>query len=255
VDDPQFAGSASFAGYIQVNNHEIDIEIPANCMNTPNVCKEGSCAGDYSTANLNNYIMSNNGGVGQAFTNMCVKVSQANGTPMMLMGDGNYHNYTIEWHTGTSSAGGSPTDAYVNTYIDGVYLGTNNAFVPTRAGRLWMALLPAGSGWNGYPDNWGGGVPGDGKSYTETVLVDFVSITPFNEPNDLAYPSSIDQPDGCDVYYTQCEAAWLCCLTIACFTNAVWNARQTIAISGKKSPFQCRERRGVCLCGSCFTIG
>ncbi len=75
VDDPQFAGSASFAGYVQVNNHEIDIEIPANCENTPNVCKDGSCAGDYSTVNLNNYIMSNNGGIGQAYTNMCVKVA------------------------------------------------------------------------------------------------------------------------------------------------------------------------------------
>lgn len=45
-------------------------------MNTPNVCNnaEGNCVGDYSTANLNNYIMSNNGGVGPSYTNMCVKV-------------------------------------------------------------------------------------------------------------------------------------------------------------------------------------
>ncbi len=57
-------------------NHEIDIEIPASCMNTPNVCNGpgGSCAGDYSTANFNNYIMSNNNGVGPAYTNMCTKV-------------------------------------------------------------------------------------------------------------------------------------------------------------------------------------
>ncbi len=61
---------------------------------------------------------------------------------MQLMGDGKYHNYTIEWHTGTSSAGGPTTDAYVNFFIDGVYMGTNNAFVPTRAGRLWISSWP-----------------------------------------------------------------------------------------------------------------
>ena len=45
VDDPQFTGSASFDGYIQDYNHEIDIEIPANCEKTT-VCP-GTCAGDY----------------------------------------------------------------------------------------------------------------------------------------------------------------------------------------------------------------
>ena len=57
--------------------------------------------------------------------------------------------------------------------------------------------------WNGYPDNWGGGTPGDGKVYTQSVYIDSVSITPYNEPNDLMYPASIDQPDGCIPYYTQ----------------------------------------------------
>ena len=49
LDDPQFTGSACFNGYIQNMNHEIDIEIPANCMGTDNVCNnaDGSCAGDY----------------------------------------------------------------------------------------------------------------------------------------------------------------------------------------------------------------
>lgn len=58
--------------------------------------------------------------------------------------------------------------------------------------------------WNGYSDNWGGGKPGDGKTYTQTATVDYVSITPFNEPNDIMYPTPLDQPDGCEqVYYTQ----------------------------------------------------
>ncbi len=60
VDDPQFFGSASFTDYIQQTNHEIDIEIPASCLSTPNVCPK-NCIGDYSTVNLNNYI-----GKGQA---------------------------------------------------------------------------------------------------------------------------------------------------------------------------------------------
>ena len=118
-----------------------------------------------STANFNNYIMSNNNGIGPAYTNMCVRVTDKNGAPFQLVGDGQYHNYTIEWHTGTSpccrvwglhhsivlyhragtsSAGGPTTSAYVNFFIDGIYMGTNNAFVPTRAGRLWLSLLPAG---------------------------------------------------------------------------------------------------------------
>ncbi len=33
--------------------------------------------------------------------------------------------------------------AYVNFFIDGIYLGTNNAFVPTRGSRLWISLWPA----------------------------------------------------------------------------------------------------------------
>jgi hypothetical protein len=137
-------------------------------MNTPNVCNgpTGSCVNDYSTVNFNNYIMTNNAGGGPSYTNMCARVSvtlsllcypvpilckgkypvqvtKSDGSPMQLLGDGNYHNYTIEWHTGTSSAGGPTTSAFVNFYIDGVYMGTNNAFVPTRAGRLWISLWPA----------------------------------------------------------------------------------------------------------------
>lgn len=47
--DPQFLGSSSFSGYTTQLNHEIDIEIPAGCHATPNVCNgsDGSCAGLY----------------------------------------------------------------------------------------------------------------------------------------------------------------------------------------------------------------
>ncbi len=41
--------------------------------------------------------------------------------------------------------------------------------------------------WNGTPDDWNGGVPGDGRVYQKVVYISSVSITPFNEPNDIMY--------------------------------------------------------------------
>jgi hypothetical protein len=41
--------------------------------------------------------------------------------------------------------------------------------------------------WNGTPDDWNGGVPGDGRVYQKVVYISSVSITPFNEPNDVMY--------------------------------------------------------------------
>ena len=62
--DPQFLGNNTFGGWTTMTNHEIDIEIPANCAGTANICNTTvpnvpgakSCIGDYSTANLNNYL-------------------------------------------------------------------------------------------------------------------------------------------------------------------------------------------------------
>ena len=191
TDDPQFLGSFSSTGYQSKRNDEIDIEIPANCVNTPNVCSNGTCAGDYATANLNNYLYSNGNGGGDQYANMCVKATHGHGKPRLLLGDGDYHTYAFEWHTGNGTA--SP--GYVDFYIDGVYLGTNNVFVPTRASRLWIALWEGS--WNGDMNDWGGGSPGDGKSYSQEVLISHVTVTPFNEANDIVYPSFIDQPEGC----------------------------------------------------------
>jgi hypothetical protein len=36
--------------------------------------------------------------------------------------------------------GNGNTGAFVNTYIDGMYLGTNNVFAPSRGARLWIGL-------------------------------------------------------------------------------------------------------------------
>ncbi len=136
--------NSSFAGWQTQVNHEIDIELPASCIfaEPSNVCSQPSsipgaytCTGDYSTANLNNYIYTQTSGTGPAYSNMCVRASNSDGSPRLFMGDNQYHNYTIVWHTGDGKGGGKN----VSFYIDGLYLGTNNAFVPTRGSRFHIA--------------------------------------------------------------------------------------------------------------------
>ena len=132
------------------------------------------------------------------------------------------HNYTIVWHTGSNT-----TQGRTEFYIDGVYLGTNNAFAPTRGSRLYIAHWGPTSKnplWNGTPDNWQGGTAGDGKQYNMTSYISEVNIIPFNEPNDIMcvdlcgcgwvhhvwlitscnccrYPDLLDQPTGCTPNY------------------------------------------------------
>lgn len=56
------------------HSHEVDIEVPANCKNTENVCNnaDGTCAGAYNTANFNNYLFTNNNGAGQGEPCSCL---------------------------------------------------------------------------------------------------------------------------------------------------------------------------------------
>lgn len=150
---------------------------------------------------------------------------------MVLIDNSTYHTYRFDWHSGEF---GNATSSYVDFYIDDIYMGTNNAFVPSRGSRLSLSLWGAGcvyrggcvcsrsSGalvlvgslltapgdtarrWNGWPNNWGGGKPGDGKSYTQTAYVSSVKITPFNEPNDIMYMALDDQPSGCHIPLGRC---------------------------------------------------
>lgn len=135
-------------------------------------------------------------------TTTAAKVFKADGkTPFNLYGDGQYHNYTIVWHTTGKAAG---EGGYVETYVDGHYLGTNNAFAPTRGSRFTIAHwgpLDKNALWNGRPDVWQGGKPGDGQSYNVTTLISEINVTPFNEPGDLMYPATNDLPDGCQPNY------------------------------------------------------
>lgn len=99
---------------------------------------------------------------------MCIRATKqdTNGldVPLNFIGDGKYHNYTIVWHTGglvtNKFKSGSQRrryntngqDGYVDFYIDGYYLGTNNVFVPTRGSRFFIAhWYPSSKNhlWNG----------------------------------------------------------------------------------------------------------
>ena len=201
-DDPQFLGSHSFGGWMTTVNHEIDMEIPANCEGTHNVCNNSNktCARMYNSINLNNYQYTQNSGTGPAYSNMCVRAYKrttkhggGHYEPFPLLGDGHYHNYTFNWHTGSDKEPG-----HVDFFVDGQYLGTNNVFSPTRAGRLFIAHWPSNNKrWNDAPNDWGGGHPGDGLEHSIETRVSLVRITPFNEKNDLVYPATFDQPDGC----------------------------------------------------------
>ena len=221
--DPQFLGNDTFGGWTTMVNHEIDIEIPANCVNTSNVCNNDvpgvpgakSCIGDFSTSNFNNYIYTQNSGSGPAYSNMCVKATLKDGkTPMELVGDGKYHTYRFDWHTGS----GVESPGRVDFYFDNIYMGTNNAYVPTRGGRLYIAhWYPASKNniWNGAANDWGGGTPGDGKVYSMDTFISSVTVTPFNEDNDMMAVNTADKPGekgACNVPYNSkyqnCHPVW-----------------------------------------------
>lgn len=71
-----------------------------------------------------------------------------------------------------------------------------------RALGFFFSSLPSLlCSWNGNSNSWGGGSPGDGKEYSQTVLLSSVRITPFNDPNDVMVPDPTDLPDGCDGFY------------------------------------------------------
>ena len=58
---------------------------------------------------------------------------------------------------------GTKTPGHVDFYFDDKYMGTNNAYVPTRGGRLYVAhWYPASKNniWNGPANDWEGGKAG-----------------------------------------------------------------------------------------------
>ena len=164
----------------QFPNHEIDIEVPSNAPQT--VSHQIPRKDDkYNTMNINCYRWTNSNGTGTYSNLFCHKKTAP------FLGDGNYHTYRFDWHTG-----GIDAAPRVDFYFDDAYIGTNNAFVPYMAGRLWIMLWsprnvqPGGDGsWNGVIDQ-SFRQPsklGDVACYAR-LMVDHVRITPFNEPSD-----------------------------------------------------------------------
>ena len=65
---------------------------------------------------------------------------------------------------------------------------------------------------NGQPDDWNGGKPGDGKRQSKTTLIKSVTITPYDEPNDIVAPTLSDMPSGCEApYYSKYPSSAAVC--------------------------------------------
>ena len=207
--DAQFVPDAS--GWITKVNHEIDIEIPANCKPLCGSTTTG-CAGRFDTVNFNSYLFDNNDG----YVNTCAK-SPA-GVP--LVEDEKYHTYAFEWHTSpcvdsssghkkntkgsrwrrnststttnNSTSGNGLDRARVDFFIDGLYASSVDVFVPTRGSRLVFGLNPVCSEyWCGKAKKGHNGWPSNGEVHAYVASVD---ICPFNEDGDSLYPSITDEP-------------------------------------------------------------
>ncbi|MEV4515215.1 glycoside hydrolase family 16 protein [Dactylosporangium sp. NPDC049525] len=83
--------------------------------------------------------------------------------------DGQFHTYTIDWHTNDPAAPGNGKAAQrVDFLVDGVVKWTSTQQIPTRASRLWLGVwFPT---WAGSP-----------TFNTAVMEVDSVKITPYHE--------------------------------------------------------------------------
>lgn len=149
--DPQYQGSGDY----YVVNHEIDIEIPGRTGPThTNI--------GFDKALLNTWTGENEGEYTTGYTNLGKFVD-----------DNQFHTYRFDWHTG-----GNGETKRVDFYLDGVFLRSATADVPDIAGRLWLgAWFP--NGWTGTPN-----------FDTDTFEIDWVRITPFDEPGDRFLPET-----------------------------------------------------------------
>ena len=197
----------------QIIANEIDIEIPANAIQTSKKVSVWEVPDKYNTMNINGYRWTNDNGMG-TFSNMFVLSNKD------FYGDGEYHNYRFDWHTGGTTRDGKHVEARVDFYMDGDYIGTNDLMVPVAASRFWIMFRPHGSAepggtgfWNGLIGYWRDPATGqvhynrnaNGEQFPETPAgglqqytefhISRITITPFFETNDRFLPSPLDQPD------------------------------------------------------------
>ena len=157
------------------------------------------------TANFNTYRFTNSAGTG-TYTNYYVEAqSDAAGKKQAFIGDGCYHTYAYELHTGDSDKGIRPK---MDAFFDGDYIGTSDSFVPDVFSRLWMCSWNSSNPhWNGYLGDkalvWSDVsesvsatvAPQSGYSLYNVNYIDYIRITPFNEANDKFMPDPLDQPN------------------------------------------------------------
>ena len=143
---------------VYIVNHEIDIELPGR----PRVSAIYDVSYEYCLANTWR------GQKRSEVSDYYIHIGQP-------QNDGQYHTYRFDWHTGDDGAGQAPR---VDFYIDDRLIQTTTANIPTHGSRFWV------SAW--FPNKWAG-VP----SFIQSrMYVDWVRITPFNQPNDQWVPES-----------------------------------------------------------------
>jgi hypothetical protein len=196
-------------------NAEIDIEIPSNApffsgITTPTPPDTIRPTGH--TMNMNTYRWTNSGGTG-AYENLYTEAQQQpDGSRPQFIGDGCYHTYMFEWHTGDPSKNIRPK---VDYFFDGNYTGTSDAFVPDIFSRLWIVSWDSGrpnGSWNGriganatvWSDVTEAATttvaPQSGNTLYSVNYVDYIRITPFNEANDKYLPDPLDQENMNQLY-------------------------------------------------------
>jgi len=141
-------GSPEDGRYI-VRNQEIDIETPTGLKNNPADIS-------YGHDRFNTWVGQSDGEYTDNFDDTGHEMS-----------DGQFHIYRFDWHT----AGPTVLSPRVEFYIDGRCYQTNHTHIPTIGGRFTLGLwFPT---WTGAPD-----------FDTQSLDVDWVRITPFNESGD-----------------------------------------------------------------------
>jgi len=136
-------------GYYIVRNQEIDIE-------TPSGLKGNLSDISYSHDRFNTWVGQSTG----EFTDNFDDLGHA-------MNDGRFHVYRFDWHTGNQTI----SSKRVEFYIDGKCYQTNYTHIPTIGGRFTVGLwFPT---WTGSPN-----------FDTQSLDIDWVRITPFNENGD-----------------------------------------------------------------------
>lgn len=243
---PNAGALSAFWTYYYENdnyNHEIDFEMPGRNQppNSP------------ATSSLDYGLATSWRGVGAA-------QHKVNDVYFGNQVDGNYHLYRFEWHTG-----GNGQAARVEWYYDNRLVATNTdpAVIPNHISNFWVGV------W--FP--WWIAEPNFNTLY---MYVDWVRITPFNEPNDFPAPVCstapnmpglvvgnttvaagstqtyyVDNVPGATSYVWTLPSGWTGTSTTSAITAGVGNAGGTISVRSRNSCGTSAARTFNVTVGSC----